>query len=298
MIRHAAEVWATLAVCFVFGALFGSIVQRTVALTALRQGQARLIRSIDRAVLWLERNLVPRRGTVPTVLPRTVPVPPPDFGHGVVADESMSLETSEPFAPHLIDETSALHPVAPSTGQLSGNVRAAEPSPRHAEAVARGDTVGVRPLPLNAPRQGGPDPLTLIRGVTKRHAAKMAQVGIFHFSQIASWTPQEVAWVSGYLGVGDALTSKDWVGQAILFASADEPVRLPEPSLEAGGVATRKKRQPKKTVAAQDSVGSEPLRRKPTKRKAKVKASDDRQQEDRPAELAIAERSDNGDSQT
>lgn len=297
MIRHAAEVWATLAVCFVFGALFGSIVQRTVALTGLRQGQARVIRAIDRAVLWLERTLVPRRGTVPTVLPRTVPVPPPDFGHGLVADELVPLEVSEPVAPPSVAETSAVHAVATGTGLASSGVRVAGPSPKHAEAVARGDIMGVRPLALSAPRQGVPDPLTMIRGVTKRHAAKMAQVGIFHFSQIASWTPQEVAWIAAYLGAGDALTSKDWVGQAILFASADEPVRLPDPSLD-GAVTPRKKRQPKKAVPAPDSVGSKPLRRKPGKRKAQTKNSDDGPNEDRPAELATVEPSGDGHSQT
>jgi predicted flap endonuclease-1-like 5' DNA nuclease len=297
MIRHAAEVWATLAVCFVFGALFGSIVQRHVALTGLRQGQARLIRAIDRTVLWLERNLVPRRGTVPTVLPRTVPVPPPDFGHGLVTDELVPQEVPEPLVPHFVAETSAVHTVATSPGQASSGVRVAEPTPRHAEAVARGDIVGVRPLALNAPRHAGPDPLTMIRGVTKRHAAKMAQVGIFHFSQIASWTPQEMAWIAAYLGVGDALTSKDWVGQAILFASADEPVRLPEPSQE-GAATPRKKRQPKKAVAVQDSVGSAPLRRKPGKRKAQAKGPDDAPQEDRQPELATVEPSGDGRSQT
>jgi hypothetical protein len=264
MIRHAAEVWATLAVCFVFGALFGSIVQRHVALTGLRQGQARLIRAIDRTVLWLERNLVPRRGTVPTVLPRTVPVPPPDFGHGLVTDELVPQEVPEPLVPHFVAETSAVHTVATSPGQASSGVRVAEPTPRHAEAVARGDIVGVRPLALNAPRHAGPDPLTMIRA---------------------------------YLGVGDALTSKDWVGQAILFASADEPVRLPEPSQE-GAATPRKKRQPKKAVAVQDSVGSAPLRRKPGKRKAQAKGPDDAPQEDRQPELATVEPSGDGRSQT
>ena len=85
MILHAAEVWVSLAVCFALGGLLGSILQRAIALTALGKPQATLIRGIDRVVRWLDRRLLPWRGTVPAVLPQTVPVPPPDFGHGLDA---------------------------------------------------------------------------------------------------------------------------------------------------------------------------------------------------------------------
>lgn len=269
MILHAAEVWLALAVCFALGALVGSIVQRAIALTALGPAQASLIRAIDRILRWLERYLMPWRGTMPTVLPRTVPVPPPDFGHVVVTDEPGPHAALEAPASRPAADAIALPDLSNSAVSMPGRVPAAEPSHRHVEAVERGDVAGVRPLTLHAPRHGQADPLHLIRGVTKRHAGKLAQVGIFHFSQIASWTPQEVAWVAAYLGAGDALTSKDWVGQAIHFASADEPIREPVPAPEATAGA-KKKRRPKKTATSRSSDGSEPLfRSQPGKRKAR-----------------------------
>lgn len=49
------------------------------------------------------------------------------------------------------------------------------------------------PLPpfLDAPR-GTPDNLTLLKGVGDRFAAKLNDIGVFHYRQIAGWSPEEV----------------------------------------------------------------------------------------------------------
>jgi len=257
MILHAAEVWLTLAACFVLGALAGSIVQRAFSLTALGRPQARLIRAIDRVIRWLEWRLLPWRGAVPVVLPQTVPVPPPDFGHAVI-----DLDEPAPYrveAPRLdavdsdpLAELPAVHAPAPVRSETGRAEIAA--SPKQSEAIARADVVGFRPIPLHAPRNGRADPLYLIQGVTKRHATKLGQVGVFHFSQIASWTPQELAWISAYLGAGEGPVTKDWVGQAIHFAGSDEPIEAPA---KAAPVSKRKA----KRKAAQGG-GDAPLRRR------------------------------------
>jgi predicted flap endonuclease-1-like 5' DNA nuclease len=51
----------------------------------------------------------------------------------------------------------------------------------------------MEPLPpfLDAPR-GTPDQLTLMKGVGDRFAAKLNDIGVFHFRQIAGWSPEEV----------------------------------------------------------------------------------------------------------
>lgn len=256
MILHVAEIWAALAVCFILGALVGSIVHRVIALTRAGRAQASLIRAIDRLIRALERVLLPWRGTVPAMLPRTVPVPPPDFSH--VVDEPALHAAVETYVPRHMAGDPILDVELPGY-QPPPAVRASKPaSGRMNEAVARGDLAGVRPLPLQGARQGGADPLHLINGVTKRHAGRLAQVGIYHFSQIAAWTPQEVAWTSAYLGIGDAIIEKDWVGQAMQFASADEPVRLPDPTPKAAGAAKPKssrKRGPRK--AGGDNVAGD-----------------------------------------
>jgi len=77
---------------------------------------------------------------------------------------------------------------------------------------------------LSAPRQGSADDLAAIRGLGKRHAARLQAIGIYHFSQIAAWTPQEAAWIGAYLDIGDAVRDRDWVGQATRVAGSDDPL--------------------------------------------------------------------------
>lgn len=226
MIWHAAEVWAALAVCFLLGALVGSLLHRTVALTGARRAQASVIQVVDGVVRSLERVLMPWRGSVPAILPQTVPIPPPDFRHVVEAPE-----VAPPTEPdrHWDGAAVAAAPVAPAETSLPPAPVAHIRLPRPDEALASEPMGGFQPLALQAPRNETADPLHLINGLTKRHTSQLAKIGIFHFSQIASWTPQEVLWVSAYLGVGEAIASKDWVSQAMHFASSDEPILEPEP---------------------------------------------------------------------
>jgi predicted flap endonuclease-1-like 5' DNA nuclease len=254
MMLHMAEIWAALAACFILGALVGSIFHRAIALTGAGRAQASLIQWIDRVVRALERVLMPWRGSVPAVLPQTVPVPPPDFSH--VSDAPELHVAVEPYVPRHI----SVDPL-PSGGleevELALVASPARPeSTKSFEDMARGDLVGYRPLPLQAPRQGVADPLHLIAGLTRRHAGRLAEVGIFHFSQIASWTPQELAWVAAYLGVGDAIDDKDWVGQAMRFASADEPVRAPEPVPKTASAAKAKPARKRKAAKPAEEGGA------------------------------------------
>src|SRR5690606_6572015 len=48
------------------------------------------------------------------------------------------------------------------------------------------------------------------------------ELGIFHFGQIAAWTPGEVAWIGQYLAFPDRIAKDDWVGQATLLAMGAE----------------------------------------------------------------------------
>ncbi|ODT19225.1 MAG: hypothetical protein ABS35_22065 [Kaistia sp. SCN 65-12] len=245
MIFHAAEVWAALAVCFVLGALVGSLLHRTVALTGARRVQANLVHAIDGIVRAVERALMPWRGSVPAVLPQTVPIPPPDFRHVVEVPE-----VAVPVEPDRHWEGMPAAAAVPSETALALPAQGQAVPPPSDEVVVADPAVGFQPLPLPAPRNGVADPLHLIHGLTRRHAGRLARVGIFHFSQIASWTPQEVAWVATYLGAGDAIAGKDWVGQAMHFASSDEPIREPEPKPARAATAKKGARKPPAKRAA------------------------------------------------
>ncbi|BCP53137.1 hypothetical protein K32_17540 [Kaistia sp. 32K] len=254
MILHAAEIWAALAGCFILGALVGSIFHRAIALTGANRAQASLIRGIDRVVRALERILLPWRGTVPAILPQTVPVPPPDFSpvpvipevHPVMESLASGPVEIDPFPSERLAEAELLPPVSYAYAHLDP-ATASDPA-------SHGDASGFQPLSLPGPRQGVADPLHAIVGLTKRHAGRLAEVGIYHFSQIASWTPQEVAWIAAYLQVGDAIVSKDWVGQAMHFASSDEPIVVPE-RVRKAPVAAKPKSRPKRSKGKAEAVG-------------------------------------------
>lgn len=66
--------------------------------------------------------------------------------------------------------------VAPAAAMTASTASAAEPLPAF----------------LDAPN-GAPDDLTLMKGVGGRFAAKLNEIGVFHYRQIAGWSPAEVS---------------------------------------------------------------------------------------------------------
>jgi predicted flap endonuclease-1-like 5' DNA nuclease len=103
-------------------------------------------------------------------------------------------------------------------------------SPRGQFLVARGEDAertidGLemrRPAMLSEPRNGVPDNLQRIRGIGERNEVRLNRLGIFHFSQIASWTPAEIRWIGQKLAFPERIERDDWVGQAIVLASGGE----------------------------------------------------------------------------
>ena len=89
-----------------------------------------------------------------------------------------------------------------------------------AAAAAR----NVEPELLKAPRGGKADDLSLISGVGSDVVDKLHAIGIWHFDQIAKWTPQNVAWfevqLDGFMG---RVTRDKWIEQAQKLASGWRP---------------------------------------------------------------------------
>ncbi len=71
-----------------------------------------------------------------------------------------------------------------------------------------------KPALLSAP-QGQPDDLKKIKGVGPKLEKELNTAGVFHFSQIASWTEKEVAWADENLvSFKGRISRDDWVSQA------------------------------------------------------------------------------------
>ncbi|WP_340109000.1 NADH-quinone oxidoreductase subunit NuoE [Pikeienuella sp. HZG-20] len=88
------------------------------------------------------------------------------------------------------------------------------------EAAAQAAAPGDGPPTLKAAREGGADDLKRIKGIGPKLEALLNEMGIFHFDQIANWTPADVAWVGERLDFHGRVEREDWIGQA--KALADE----------------------------------------------------------------------------
>ena len=88
-------------------------------------------------------------------------------------------------------------------------------------AAAAGPEAHTEKLPtfLDAPR-GAPDDLRMLKGVGEKLSAKLNTIGIFHFHQIANWTPDEIRMVDSKLEQFRGRIERDqWIEQAKLLAA-------------------------------------------------------------------------------
>lgn len=93
-----------------------------------------------------------------------------------------------------------------------------------ADAGEADDVVPARPLALERPVEGAPDDLTLIGGIGPRIQEVLNSLGIFHFDQIADWSPENIAWIDEYLHFNGRVKREGWVEQAaILVGEGAEP---------------------------------------------------------------------------
>ena len=141
---------------------------------------------------------VPTWGTPTTALktPLTdVPVPEP-------------TEVPEPSAKE--EEEEAAQPVIGDDG-ISG-----------ASDKLMANTDEDKPELLTAAREGGPDDLKQIKGVGPKLEGILHDMGIFHFDQIAAWTPNEVAWVDDRLQFKGRIDRDGWIEQAKILAAGGE----------------------------------------------------------------------------
>jgi len=95
------------------------------------------------------------------------------------------------------------------------------PSAAAADAPAAEPPAGAsRPPALDAPRGGKADPLTRIKGLGPKIESALHGIGVYHFDQVAAWTPDQRAWVSEALKLGSRIERGDWIAQAAALTEA------------------------------------------------------------------------------
>jgi predicted flap endonuclease-1-like 5' DNA nuclease len=61
-----------------------------------------------------------------------------------------------------------------------------------------------------------------IKGIGPKLSTRLAELGVFHYRQIADWTPEQLAAVDAQLGNFQGRPERDqWQSQARLLASGD-----------------------------------------------------------------------------
>ena len=80
-----------------------------------------------------------------------------------------------------------------------------------------------RPPGLPAANSGAPDDFSLIDGVSPLQQSTLYSLGVYHFDQIAAWTPANIAWVDKYLRLRGRISEEEWVEQAQDLAREGAP---------------------------------------------------------------------------
>ncbi len=90
-------------------------------------------------------------------------------------------------------------------------------TPESVRAAVEQAGTGLEPHRLTAP-EGYPDDLTLISGIGADNERELNMLGIYHYWQVASWTPEHVAWLSARVHSAPRIVRENWMAQAARLA--------------------------------------------------------------------------------
>ena len=112
-------------------------------------------------------------------------------------------------------------PAEPKQAPKAKTAPKAKAAPKKSAAKSGGAAASGGPERLSAPRGGKADDLKMLKGVGPRLETILNEMGFYHYDQIASWTPEQVAMIDQEMtGVNKGRASRDgWVEQAKVLAS-------------------------------------------------------------------------------
>jgi predicted flap endonuclease-1-like 5' DNA nuclease len=111
---------------------------------------------------------------------------------------------------------------------IEGRNASAKARPEPASLLAD-EMPGAPPQGLPAP-EGEPDDLKQISGIGPGIEKILHELGIYHFRQIAEFTPANVAWVNQRLRFKGRIEREDWIGQARRLAAGGPVDRASPPA--------------------------------------------------------------------
>lgn len=105
--------------------------------------------------------------------------------------------------------------LAPTTAVVAVAVRQEPQAPKPADQD--------EPELFEQPRDGKADDLKMISGIGPKLEQKLNSLGIWHWAQVASWTPKEIEWVNAAIGFRGRVERERWVSQAIALLERGQP---------------------------------------------------------------------------
>ncbi|GGZ39407.1 hypothetical protein [Asticcacaulis endophyticus] len=136
-----------------------------------------------------------------------------------VFEEQVSTPVASPTSvPEVAVETEIAYEDRSDRARLA----TAESTPISTLAVMTPDSVaaavvqagaGLEPMRLST-SQGHADDLHIISGISPALEKTLNVLGIYHFWQVASWTPENVAWLAHRIDNGDRIARENWMAQA------------------------------------------------------------------------------------
>ncbi len=82
------------------------------------------------------------------------------------------------------------------------------------DATIKKSDKGIKPITLAAPIEGKADDLKQISGIGIKVENTLYELGIFHFSQIAEWTKENVRWIENFFDAKGRVEREAWIEQA------------------------------------------------------------------------------------
>jgi len=75
-------------------------------------------------------------------------------------------------------------------------------------------SIGIKPIAYPLPKNGVADDLKKIQGIGIKVENALNDIGIFHYSQIADWSNENIKWIEDYLGSEGRVKRENWIFQA------------------------------------------------------------------------------------
>jgi NADH-quinone oxidoreductase subunit E len=86
-------------------------------------------------------------------------------------------------------------------------------TPESIEAAVQQAGSGLEPSRVGVP-QTPADDLTVISGIDAAKQSELNALGIYYFWQVASWSPENVAWMSSRIQSPQRMVRENWMAQA------------------------------------------------------------------------------------